>query len=871
MALSLFNRKNSSPAIPFFSLLFVCFACAILGDSTAESLILSRFDASVIPNMYLVNALFLFFTSLALMSIIDKVDRGVFFFCFLLIHGAVLLIIWIAVTLGISFLYVPLFSYAYITKIFLFLMFWTLANDVIDSRKAGKVFPVIAAGGTLGAVMISFSIPWLLKLVSAQHLLLLWSVLVIGMGILFLPVQRTFGRSFMQRHGAITHQKSRGDVLVSGLSLLYREPLLANMSILYFLIFFALLNQHYIFYKIIKMRFIHADALAGFLGYFNGISMMVTFLLQTTIAGFVIRRIGSTRSMFLLPLVFCVVFGMLSLQGNVVDVRSSTGELVSPVFWIVVIGVGLRMAFFDSFFSPNFQIFFSSLPSDIRGKGKLVIEGVVKPAAMILTSVWLLVVAQHVSFSTTMIVLFCASVLMIVQTFRIRTKYTESLTQYLADFRSRGGDNVLNVKEMLDHKSVVSLLKEMLYKEEDELQRYSIELLSHLNSDETITILVEYFPLANSKVQSAIVTALGNTGRKELKSFFVKLLDDADTRIVANAIEAIGTFHDPHLRKTMQKLLMHPNNRVRANVIAVLWSGAEKPLRAELCSTIRQMLDAESDRMVASGLFALKMIDDQDSIGELTDYFYNQKKGRISDTLLYWDNFLKLIKKWPSPRYIELLLQLSTGISGKKRKDIVSTIREACRNGYSTATLMAMLETQTALVIHLILEVFCTGDFKFSKNDNEKLITGAVREYEYAEKEKDASEMFLQKKDNDAFELLAVSIKEESVYLHLWNLIYIAAIQDKSGRIKTIMRRLVHENKHVRARALEVLDNAGNARVNRMVIHLLENQTPSGAVSNGHRGNAGKEEVKEVIERYISHENALIRECAFYALASLAS
>jgi hypothetical protein len=119
-----------NPKWPLFGLLFACFAAAILGDSTAEALFLSHFPSSYIGYMFMVNAAFLFCSSAFLMSLIDRTDRGLFFTVFLVIHAAVLLLMRLAIAAKLTVLYLPLFSYSYVTKIFLFLMFWTLANEI---------------------------------------------------------------------------------------------------------------------------------------------------------------------------------------------------------------------------------------------------------------------------------------------------------------------------------------------------------------------------------------------------------------------------------------------------------------------------------------------------------------------------------------------------------------------------------------------------------------------------------------------------------------------------------------------------------------------------------------------------------------------
>ncbi len=101
--------------VPLFLLLLLCFATAILGDSTAEALLLAHFGAEMVPKMYLVNSLFLFLFSAFAMTIIDRVDRGMFFLCLVAGHGVILFLVWISVLLGAAVLFVPLFSYAYVS------------------------------------------------------------------------------------------------------------------------------------------------------------------------------------------------------------------------------------------------------------------------------------------------------------------------------------------------------------------------------------------------------------------------------------------------------------------------------------------------------------------------------------------------------------------------------------------------------------------------------------------------------------------------------------------------------------------------------------------------------------------------------------
>ncbi len=865
--LNIKKKIFSSSRISFFILLFICFASAILGDSVAEALLLSHFDASVIPRMYMVNALFLFLFSLFIMSLIDRIDRGLFFLVFMLVHCIVLVLIWCAVFFGMTFLFIPLFSYAYVTKIFLFLMFWTLANDVIDSRKAGEQFPFIAAGGTLGAIGISFMIPWLLKLISAQSLLLVWIALCALVLVCFIPLKKSFGKYFMQISDSEKHMKRNLKSLMTDVALIGREPLLANMSLLYFMLFFILLNQHYAFYEAIKARFMAADRLAGFLGYFNGISMGATFFLQLTLAGIVIKKIGSTRSMFMLPAVLCIVFGALTVLGFTAGSDEKAFAVSAILFWGIVGGVGMRIAFFDSFFSPNFQIFFSSLPQDVRGRGKLVIEGVIKPSAMVFASLWLLLVTSNISFGTNMIILLGISVVMIIQTFRIRASYTESLAQYLGDFKSRVSLSLFDSAEILASDSMLAFLSQKLESESYEIKCYVIEILAKINTEASIKILTDTLYKEEKRVRATIVSSLTKNKSESLKSLFKMLLMDADERVVANSIFALAAYNDRDINEGLQAFLNHRNNRVRANTIIALWPVSGKVYRKKLCAVLEEMLSSEEQNVCASALFVLREIAAEDEGTILLTQFYNNNTERLLRERMLWSRFLRAVAVIPVDSIIESLLTRAGTISKKMRKDIVSALTEACANRYSTDRLVMKLALPDTVVRGIILKVLLALKQDERKKYETTLIKIAGEEAQHAFKDWVSYNMLVKRTDNSAEQLLSNAIQEECITDHLNNLIVIAAMLDTSGQVKAVMRRLNHENRHVRARALEVLDNIGNMKVNRLVIKLIEAADLRGMLKEGQAQQPPVEhEILTRVKEYVNNTNSWVRVCARYAL-----
>jgi len=861
----------SSSKNPFFILLFICFASAILGDSVAEALILSHYSASLIPRMYMVNALFLFISSLFLMSLIDRVDRGLFFLIFTIIHCIVLFLVWCAVSFGITLLYIPLFSYSYISKIFLFLMFWTLANDIIDSRSAGKNFPFIAAGGTLGAIIISFTIPWLLKVMAAKSLLLIWIFLCLVILLFFIPIQRSFRKSFKPVSDKEKRRRRNIKSVIRDVSLLRREPLLLNMSILYFLIFFVLLNQHYSFYEVIKVRFVEAKRIAGFLGYFNGTSMFLTFFIQITIAGFIIKKMGSTRSMFMLPAAFCLVFGALSIIGFTTGHHQITAIAACGLFWGITGGVGLRIAFFDSFFSPNFQIFFSSLPHDIRGRGKLVIEGVVKPAAMVIASIWLLVIAGRIPFSANMLILLAISVIMIFQTFRIKEKYTERLAQYLVGFKSRAALSIFDSSEITGSKDILSFLSEKLVNEAYEIKCYLIEVLTDINSEESIKTLTDYMYIADKRTRATIISSLTRLKLKNLRPVFSSMLQDSDPRVVANSIFALAAYNDPEINEGLRVFLHNDNNRIKANTIISLWPISKPVIQKELLKVLGGMFDSDNIETYCSALFAIREMNAIKDTGPILKEFYDKRKEVIRTDREVWQHFLQTVGKNPDEELVKLLFELSGEVSKKERGDIVSAVVDACKNGYPMKNLLTDLKMKNVVIRGIILKILSAQEeHTVSKETEQMLLELAQDEAVYTYDAQLSYRLLIKEADSDAMRLLAWAIFEECIGIHMENLIHVAAILDKTGQVKKVMRRINHENKHVQARALEVLDNVGNLKVNRNIIKMVEkNEKLKSAKTIPGQVAAENESILSIINNHKVSPIKWVSECAQYAFAKV--
>lgn len=853
----------------FFLLLFFIFCSAILGDSAAEALLLANYPAKVIPLMYTINGIFLFIFSLFLMSAIDRVDRGKLFLFFLFIHAAIVFIIWCSVQIGIKALFIPLFSYSYITKIFIFLLFWTLANDLVDSRKAGKDFPFIAAGGTIGAIGISFAIPWILKVLSAKDLLLIWSFLSLILGLSFLPIKKNFSRHFLPAADRGGNRKISIKGVLGDLFFVMKEPLLSNMSVLYFLLFFILLNQHYSFYTAIKAKFKEAGDLASFLGYFNGISMALTFILQISLSGYLLRKIGSTRSMLLLPLAFTVIFSVLIFESMTPSLQGSVnmalyGSVALYMFWFLVAGVGVRIAFFDSFFSPNFQIFFSSLPHDIRGRGKLVIEGVVKPLAMITASGWIFAVTPKLSFTLNMVTLFIASLLMVYVAIRLRSKYTESLTEYLGSFRTKIIQNDESSQESDIDLDVLPQIEARLRSEETEIKLFLISQLTRIHDSKAIDIISEFYPEADERVKCGIIKAFTGRTDKKLKEIFLSAFNQKNGKLFALSLPALAVFEEEKIFYEIKGYVRDDDPFISVEAINALWNMSGKSDKHIYVSILGKMIFSKDSQSVICGLSGLKEKSDEPSIVLLFEKFMREREVLYLKERAVWETFLDIAASGISHKATAVLLSLSPFLGAKKRKDITGAIIKICKNGYEIFKMKGVLKDGDPVHRLILLDVLIAV-LKTPDSDTANLLRKlAKQEADCAYKVLDSLEVLKRRDMEPAIDLLKNAVKEELLDVHVGNLIRIAALLDDSDRVMSVMHRIDHENEHIRARAIEVFDNCGDVAVNRLAINLLDSiNFESRPIKKG------KSNIVAVVSTYLNNSNPWLRLCAEYATDSI--
>jgi hypothetical protein len=262
-------------------LLFLLSGSSIILGNFAETAFLKRFGIKYLPVIYMLNAAITFVIMGLLAGVMARLP-GIRLLTYVLVFcgGSVA-----ALRFVIPFEFKLLYPLLYIMKaqyiILLGLLFWNLANDLFNTRQAKRLFPLITAGGVVGSIIGSVGTPPLAALISMDNLMLAYAVLVLlaaltagKMGTHFPALlisdskaEKTGSRPSIMKQFQDVIPLMQGSALVGVLILL---TLLPNLLI-------PVLNYQFNF--AVNSQFATETGMVRFFGYFRGFMSAISLVL----------------------------------------------------------------------------------------------------------------------------------------------------------------------------------------------------------------------------------------------------------------------------------------------------------------------------------------------------------------------------------------------------------------------------------------------------------------------------------------------------------------------------------------------------------------------------------------------------------------
>ncbi|MGD0674014.1 MAG: hypothetical protein ABSC94_01265 [Polyangiaceae bacterium] len=434
--------------------------------------------------------------------------------------------------------------------------FWMLAAQLFTVTQGRRLFGPVASGGVLGAVAGATLAALALRSWPVLALLPLAATFFVLTALLLTAVRMNAAEP--PSIGVPTPPP--GAPAKGQRALFLENPFLAYVAGLVVLSTAAVLTVDYLF-KATAARFIAPNALGGFFARYYAVMNGLSLIVQVTVAGRLIRRIGILGAVAVMPL--------LLLAGG------AGAVLGGGIFFVVL---GLKAVDGSLRYSLNrvaTELLYLPLPADVRERGKGFIDSVLARSAQAATAVLLYMLATHALATPRVLALFIAvlSAGWLAIAMRVRGPYLDLFRRALAaghigpetdipelDLSSAEAlvesmaspDPVVvlaSMQVLVQHRRARLIPALILHHDSDAVVVRALEILSASKRTDWIPLATKLLTHSPEPVRIAAVRALARNGRADVLEM---ARSDVSSRVQAYAALYIA------LREPGPDLSVHP-------------------------------------------------------------------------------------------------------------------------------------------------------------------------------------------------------------------------------------------------------------------------------------------------------------------------
>lgn len=230
---------------------------------------------------------------------------GFFIFNLLLFYGLFQIEGWRAATARAFFIWVSVFN------LFVVSVFWSFMVDLFTSRQGKRLFGLIAAGGTAGAIAGPLLTALLAAPLGPVNLLPVSALLLAGAVLCIHALGHWSARQTTVTSGK--PDEALGGSVFAGLALIGRSPYLLGIAL--FLLLFTLLSTFLYFEQaqIVSQSFASAGERTRFFALLDLAVNTLTVLTQLLVTSRLIARLGVAGTLMLVPLLSGLGFALLAI------------------------------------------------------------------------------------------------------------------------------------------------------------------------------------------------------------------------------------------------------------------------------------------------------------------------------------------------------------------------------------------------------------------------------------------------------------------------------------------------------------------------------------------------------------------------------
>lgn len=190
---------------------------------------------------------------------------------------------------------------------------WTLANYVLTTREAKRMFGFIGSGATAGWIIGGFVTRYTATRFGAESSLIGMAVCLVIAGVL---VDRLWMMRPLSGDGTPEESEDANSGLRNSLALIAGSPYLRAIAGVILLSSWATAVIGWQFKAMVGQSTVGRDELAAFFGLFNVYAGLLSFALQWVLTGRLLRRMGLGFALFVVPVALTLGTGGLLIAGT---------------------------------------------------------------------------------------------------------------------------------------------------------------------------------------------------------------------------------------------------------------------------------------------------------------------------------------------------------------------------------------------------------------------------------------------------------------------------------------------------------------------------------------------------------------------------
>jgi ATP:ADP antiporter, AAA family len=421
--------------------------------------------------------------------------------------------------------------------------FWTLLGTIFSITQAKRVYGLIGAGSVVGAVAGSGAATAIARMTSAHHL-----VLIAGVGFLLtslVPLRFT-------RHAAPAAATAGGLTrgLVDDARLIARQPYPRKVAVLLIAATVCVTIADYLF-KTTVAAHVPPGELGTYLGAVAFALNVVSFVVQVAVVGVIVRRLGVSAALAVLPLLLVATgIGMIA-----------TGGLIAALAIKGVDG-GLRY----SLHRTASELAFLPLGDDARRRTKSFTDVVGQRGGQAVASIAILgLTAAAAPRWVLAVVLVALAAIWLWTAIALRAPYLDLFRSRLRDRRAHRDDLGLDVASL-------ETLVRALDSENDQEVLAALEVLEREGKPRLIPVLILYHP-SDAVVERAL-EIFTRARRDNVVPIIDRLGDHPSPRVRAATLAARSVL-DADARPLLMRLSFEESPEVRATIVVNLIASGE--------------------------------------------------------------------------------------------------------------------------------------------------------------------------------------------------------------------------------------------------------------------------------------------------------